>query len=73
MSHRVEIRKNCETGPQVYSPLKSIKIIKKESLTIRTLSDIGSTYFPVTFKTLRSGPAVISNPGLPRENPELSH
>ena len=36
-------------------------------------SDKGSTYFPVTFKTSSGSPAVISNPGLPRENPVLSH
>mgnify|MGYP000317895118 FL=1 len=35
-------------------------------------NDKGSTYFPVTFTTLSGGPAVISNPGLPRENPVLS-
>ena len=29
----------------------------------------GSTYFPVTFKTLSGRPVVISNLGLPRETP----
>ena len=36
-------------------------------------TDKGRTYFPVTFKTLRGRPAVISIPGLSRENPVLSH
>jgi len=36
-------------------------------------SDKGRTYFPVTFKTSNGRPAVISNPGLSRENPVLSH
>ena len=71
MYHRVEIQKNCDMGPQVYSPLKNHK--KKESLTILTRSDKGSTYLPVTFKTTGAGPAVISNPSLLHENPVLSH
>ena len=63
-SHRVEIPKNCETGPHVYSPQKTIKTIKKrESLTICSCRNNGSTSF------LSGGPAVISNSGLPRENP----
>ena len=36
-------------------------------------SDKGSTYFPVTFSTSSGGLAVISNSGLSRENPVLSH
>jgi len=49
------------------------KTLKKESLTIRTCSDKGSTYFSVTSKTLSGGSVVISSPDLPRENPVLSH
>ena len=36
-------------------------------------SDKGNTYFPVTLKTSSGRLAVISNPGLPHENPLLSH
>ena len=59
----------CETGPQVLVHKKSKNHKKKEMLTFARVV----TKAELTFKTSTGRPAVISNPGLSRENPALSH
>ena len=43
------------------------------SLTQRINKHVRMYVLPSYFKTSSGGPTVISNPGLPRENPVLSH
>ena len=56
-------KQTSELDVKLKKVIKNYNNHKKKSLTIRTSSDKGSTYFPVTFKTSSGGPVVILNPG----------